>query len=253
MSDLEKVVDKFSGFITREQAEYILENTNHQATKTNFTIKELLSSIDAKRENNTVNIKDKVYRIFNPTGNGSVAKKRIMILGEEGSTMALSLDGKLSESVDINPFERGDNVLVSNAVLDLSSGLKLTSTSNINRITQSKVEPIADYSSIKEELRKVDVAGRVVEISPIRYVNRLGSQGQIAVASCVVTDLANTMNASCWGSSALVTAGLKANDFVKMEFCDVRMWNGKLHIYVNDDSRIFKSNSMAGRLVQNRK
>lgn len=266
MSDLEKVVDKFSGFITREQAEYILKAEGVQLSseyrKANMNVKELLDSIPARKpderlQNSTadqsiVNVKDQIYRIFNPRGanvKGKDTVRRTVILGEEGSTIALNLRDKLSEFVDINLFERGDTMLVSNAIFDSQTGeLRSSQNTVLNKISSSKRVPITDYSTIKEELRKADVIGRVLEISPIRQVTRLGNSGQMAVASCVITDSSNVIDASFWGTSALMTTSIKPNDFVKLEFCDVRVREGKLQIYANDDSRVVVHSTLGRKL-----
>jgi hypothetical protein len=264
MSDLETVIDKFSGFITKEQADYILKGETEsqpkapgEPRKANMTVKELLNSIAVKKsaENpeSIVNVKDCIYRIFNPQTiniKGRESKRRVVILGEEGSTIALNLRDKLSEFIDINSFERGDTVIVNNVFLDsTTTELKSSQNTIINKISPSQLNAINDYSLVKEELRKVDVIGRILEISPIRHVTRLGKTGQIAVASCVITDSINTIDASFWGSSAITTTSLKTNDLVKMEFCDIRMRDGKMQIYVNDDSRVLASNSFASRLL----
>jgi hypothetical protein len=270
MSDLERVVDKFSGFITREQAEYILKLDDNPSSKpvfdfkkSNANVKELLSSIPAKKpqeklsssaseKETTVNVKDQIYRIFNPSStnsNGRETTRRTVILGEEGSTIVLNLKDKLSEFIDINAFEEGDMVAVNNAVFDLNSGeLKSVQNTVINKLSPSKKNAITDYKNIQTELRKVNLFGRVVEISPIRHVTRLGKTGQIAVASCIITDSENLMDASFWGSSALITANMKTNDFVKLEFCDIRNRDGKFQVYANDDSRVVINNGFAQKL-----
>lgn len=268
MSDLEEVIDKFSGFISRAQADYILKNGTGTNTsigsdqrKPNMSVKGILDLATSRNPpatqpvygDSTINVKDVIYRIFNPTDvniRGRESTKRVVILGEEGHTLPLSLNGKLSDFIDINSFERGDVVVVNNAVLDSSTmELKSDTSTVINRISPSKIMPVTDYSEIKKEMRKIDMLARVMEISPIRHVNRLGKSGQIAVASCTFSDSVNIMDASFWGSSALITANLKTNDFIKVEFCDVRLRNDKLQVYVNDDSRVVSSKIFAGKLL----
>lgn len=271
MSDIDKVIEKFSGFITKEQADYILKsetesqsNITDKSIKSNMSVKELLGLTAAKKpqkvsdddRSSIVNVKDYIYRIFNPQSSnikGRESTRRVVILGEEGSTMALNLRDKLSEFIDINSFERGDQVIVNNVLLNPTAGeLRSGQNTIINKVNPSKLNVITDYSLIKEELRKVDVMGRILEISPIRHVSRLGKTGQIAVASCVISDSINLIDASFWGSSAITTTGLKTNDLVKMEFCDIRTRDGKMQIYVNDDSRVLASNAFANRLLSKR-
>lgn len=264
LSDLERTVDKFSGFITKEQAENILKADYSSSAKVSETrkqttsAKELLKSISSKEiqqkpeeTESIVNIKDYIYRIFNPVNSnikGKETTKRTVILGEEGTTLVLNLRDKLSEFIDINTFERGDTVMITNAILDLTTGeLRTNQSTIINKVTPTKLVAINDYSTIREELRKVDVVGRIMEISPIRHVSRLGT-GQIAVASCIISDSTNSIDISFWGSSAIKTALLKTNDFVKLEFCDVRIREGKMQVYVNDDSRVLASNIFSPQL-----
>jgi hypothetical protein len=267
-SDLDKVVDKFSGFITKEQAEYIMKAESDpqsrqftESRKSAMSVKELLSSFQSNNsqkplasEEYLVNVKDTIYRIFNPVSvnaRGRETTKRIVILGEEGSTIVLNLKDKLSEFIDINTFERGDMVIVNNVLLDSATGeLKSTQNSVINRVSPSKCATITDYSNIKNELRKVDILARIVEISPIKHVTRLGKAGRIAVASCVVTDSVNLIDASFWGSSAITTAKISPNDVVKVEFCDIRMRDGAMQIYVNDDSRVLVSGSLSTKIAK---
>ncbi|MGI0100407.1 MAG: hypothetical protein ACREBH_01650 [Candidatus Micrarchaeaceae archaeon] len=259
MSDLEKVVDKFSGFITKDQAEYILNGGSKETAKAgvkrnSMSVCEVLDTLSNANGNDPnaagmINIKDQVYRIFNPRdakpdGNGPA--RRIMILGEEGSTVALSLGEKLSEFIDISAFERGDYVQINNLFIDRRKGeLQSGQSTLINKIAPSTIKVISDYSSMREGLRKVDVVGKIVEINPIKYVGRLGGAGNTAVSSCIITDMKSSMDVSFWGSSAIITADLKVNDTVKLEFCDVRSRNGKLQIYVNDDSRVAANGAFA--------
>ena len=165
MSDLEKVVDKFSGFITKEQAESLLKaesdpqsKSSSEARKPTTDVKTLLKNIpkkppQAKLETpgpeSIVNVKDRIYRIFNPSSTnmkGREITKRTVILGEEGSTIVLSLRDKLSDFIDINTFERGDTVIVNNAVLGSSDGeLKSSQNTIINKVVPTKMSAITDY------------------------------------------------------------------------------------------------------------
>jgi len=270
MSDIEEVVDKFSGFLTKAQAEQLLKDglyvqpkaSSNAAARGNTSVKELLNRIktqdnkkadaDAEAKESIVNVKDIVYRIFNPqliSSQGRERTRRTIILGEEGSTIALSLWGKLSDLIDMNAFERGDTVIVSNALINSAGGeLRTGQSTIINRVSPSKVGVLTDYSNISSDIRRTDIIGRVLEIDPIRHVNRLGKPGQMAVASCVVTDSANAVAASFWGSSAIATTRMRTNDTIKIEFCDLRVRDGRLQIIANDDSRVVASNAFAKRL-----
>ncbi len=264
MSDIEKVVDKFSGFLTRAQAEQLLKDGTYAQSKGNVSVKELLNRVkaqdnkkpeaDAGTKESIVNVKDIVYRIFNPQPlnvQGKERARRTVILGEEGSTIVLNLWGKLSDLIDMNAFERGDTVMVGNALFDSAAGkLRTTQSTIINRLSPTKMSVLTDYSTVSVDVRRTDIIGRLLEIDPIRHVNRLGKPGQTAVASCVVTDSVNAVQASFWGSSAIATTGLRTNDTIKIEFCDLRMREGRLQITANDDSRVVSNGAFAKRLAK---
>ena len=248
MSDLEEVVDRFSGFLTKVTGRGPAKGRQLQPVKCTQQRKEgelqrkgiakyigstkpqeanALSSnaIEAQR----INVRDRIYRIFNPqiTNIKGTETPRTIILGEEGSTVALSLREKLSDLIDMNAFERGDTVMVSNVVLAAENAeIRPTQSTVINKMSPSRFGVVNDYSRINEEMRRVDVIGRTLEISPIRHVSRLGNGGQIAVASCVMTDSVNVIDASFWGLLAMATTPMRANEVIKIEFCDIRMRDG---------------------------
>lgn len=198
-----------------------------------------------------VNVRDRIYRVFNQAdynyGNAR-GVKRELVLGREGRTVRLTLFNNLSRLVDITPFERGDTVLVRNAVLNVAGGtLKGTSRTVLLRLSPSG-GGITNFSALKGGERNIDIIGKVVEIYPIKYVNRLDAEGQIGVANCVISDLNESMNVAMWGSSAIATANINANDVIKIEFCSVRERNGVKEVYATETSRILASKSLEGRL-----
>ncbi len=250
MPDVEKMVDRFSGFITKEQAEFILQGDagilqQPPKRRSAASAKELSGMSDKERADTEVmNIKDYIYRIFNQVSNGRELR-RTVILGEEGTTIPFELHGRMSEFIDINAFERGDFVSISNAMFDYSNGvLRSLQGTMINRITPSSIAAITDFSSISSEARRVDMSGRLTEINPIRHVSRLGG-GSTPMAFCSISDSKVTLGVSFWGSSALATESLKPNDIVKIEFCDIRLRDGKPFVSVNDDSRVLSSPLLA--------
>ena len=265
MSDIESVIDKFSGFITKDQAEYILnggQSNMKSKHRSDMSVREVLELIAAGVDNksiqdsdadtvNTVSIKDQIYRIFNHNitrVGGKEIVRRIVVLGGEGSTIPLNLSEKLSRFVDLGAMERGDYVLVRNAFVDMQkSELRSLQNTSISRVTPSIMKVVTDYSSITEEMRGIDVLGKIIEIGPIKYVNRLGNRNQIAISSCTITDSRSSIEVSCWGSCAISTANLKINDTVKLEFCDARARDGKIQVYANDNSRIVSGDIFAKR------
>jgi hypothetical protein len=269
MIDAEKLVEKFSGFITKEQAEAILKNEpffdqkKPASRNTTLNVKKLLDLIGPAnpqmkldgKDTTSVNVKDKVYRIFNPLEakeNGSDTKRRKMILGEEGLTIALNIRGPLSDYVDSYGLERGDTIIIKNALVDpTTASLKSGVNTTIERVIDSTNDVIADYAKVTEDTRKIDIVGKILEIGQIRNVSKPGSNIQSPVASCTITDSSNIIDASFWGSSALATKNLKANDLVKIEFCDLKIKEGKLQLYANDDSRVLASGIVVKRSTLN--
>lgn len=276
MVGAEELVDRFSGMITKRQAEKlsgdneISESEKDRRPKKSFDVTntagvlefinmELKSSAprilvgEEKKEKYLVNIQDYIYRIFNPLSYGSGERntnKRTAVLGREGLTINLTLRDRISDFIDINVFERGDLVLVKNARIDLvSGGLLGISNTTINKIMPVPFNgTINDYSFLRAGQRNVDVIGKVLEIGPIRYVSRLGGSGQTAVADCVLTDLKDSVNVSMWGSSAIQTAKMNINDILKIEFCNARTRNDRLEIFANDLSRVIANKKFENRL-----
>lgn len=272
MEGYELIMDKFSGMISKEDAIKImngeislnLEENNEQPkiqkqqindiTDVRSTIafintkKTTLNANDKNTTNYIVDIKDVVYRIFNPM-ESKLKKgiKRTIVLGYEGSTINLVVHNKLSDFIDVNAIERGDTIFIRNAVLDIKQSLlydqKNTIISKISP-TNNKIYAVSELSA---GMRGVDVIGRITEIGTIKYVSALGND-QVAVASAKLSLNNVSVDVSLWGSSALATTRMNLNDFVKIEFCNVRSKFDKLEIIANDYSRVFSSNLLAQKV-----
>ena len=270
MVSAEDVLEEFSGLISRKDAELIASSSASAPVRTHENNNDIIDVVGllefitansgAVKQLNagqqagadyTVNIKDRVYRVFNQIEynyGGRKGVKRDVVLGREGKTIRLTLFDNLSRLADTTPLERGDTVLVRNAALDVRSGvLKGVSRTVVLRMSPSQ-EGIGDYSLLKGGEKNIDVVGKIVEINPIRYVNRLDGGGQIGVVDCVISDLKDSMNVVLWGSSALATASMNANEFMKIEFCSVRERNGTKEVYATETSRVFTNASLEGRL-----
>ncbi|MGI0133747.1 MAG: hypothetical protein ACREBW_02155 [Candidatus Micrarchaeaceae archaeon] len=253
MATVEEVVDKFTGMITPGQAQELIDSgsyARHTQNKDITSVQALLEFISTNRGRQpaqlyTVNIKDTVYRVFNP-----VSRKRIAVLGKEGETAKLSLSGRLSDEMDTACVERGDTIIVKSAVLDAVAGeLRTDKDTSISKVSSNGfINCITDYSALRDGMRNIDVLGKLAEIGEIRHVNRLGNGGQVPVVDCVISDNRNTARLSLWESSALLVAGLNVNDIVKVEFCSVRINDGKVEIYANSLSRLLSGNALASRL-----
>ncbi len=209
----------------------------------------ILSGFDNKEnmqneESYIVNVEDEVYRIFNaaPTKNSKIIRRTI-VLGHEGSSINLIVHNKLSDFVDVNSIERGDTILVKGAKLDIKQSMLFDQKNTlILKLLPSK-HKIYNITELNENMRNIDVIGRVTEISPIKYVNGLGND-QIAVANCIISLNKESINVSLWGSSALATAKMNLNNYIKIEFCNVRKRADKLEIIANDYSRVLINNTI---------
>ncbi len=252
------VLDSYGGMISRKQAQELSAGAGARSERDVTNVSAFLEYVNAKSDNRlvrenaesayTVNIQDRIYRIFNPMEYGK-QKRRTIVLGSEGATIRMVLRGKLVDFIDSNVFERGDIVLIRNAAYDPQRNW-LTGIYNtmINKIMPSPLQPITDFSQLHEGMKNIDILGKITEIGPIRYVNRLTGEGRIAVSDCMLSDLEKSISASLWGSSALMTSKLTVNDYVKIEFCNVVSRNSNMELYANDLSRIVSSKIFAGRL-----
>ncbi|MEM3227526.1 MAG: hypothetical protein QXK65_01085 [Candidatus Micrarchaeaceae archaeon] len=272
MVTVDDVLEDLSGMVTRETAERIAEEGTlpHPASapsSQDFTdVAGLLSFIASKPSvsltkslfqpqqavsSYTVNVRDNLYRIFNPVEYNYGSKKgvkREVVLGREGKTIKLTLFDKASDRIDTEAFERGDIVLVRNAALLSSGSLKGINKTLISRVVPSSM-PLPNFSSLKGGEKNIDVIGKAVEIYPIKYVNRLDGLGQIGVANCTLSDSTSLIRAVFWGSSAVATANFNVGDILKIEFCSVRMSGEEKELYVNDLSRVFSNRLLESRFA----
>jgi hypothetical protein len=258
----EDIIAEHFGMITGSQAAMISEGKIPGPARQRDTINAagLYAFIKVNRQRKPenaerhfiVDVEDTIYRVFNPvqyTQGAQGKSRRTVVIGSEPSTFNITFFGKFSEYIDIGKIERGDTVLIRNLSLDISSDSLYTSPStSISRIKPSS-SGITDLSSIKDGSRNIEVIGRVTELGPIRYVAKLSGQGQVAVADCKLSDKNTTIAASLWGSSALQTAKIGINDYVKIEFCSAVERNGGVEIYANDISRVLPGPVLSGRGV----
>jgi hypothetical protein len=272
--DIERIIDSYHGMISQTDAERILngaigkavdkEEASHGIASGSASSKEKPLSASAVLEfinmnsqhgkddggRYIVDVRDYIYRIFNPVEFQTQARKgirRAMVLGREGHAVKVTLYDKYADFVDINAFERGDVILAKNMLVD-NANMELRNTRDtlMSRIVPSQTG-ITDFSKLVDGQKNIDVIGKLIEIGPIRYVNTLGRESQVAVADCVITDSEAMMPVSLWGSSALMSTKMKPNDYMKIEFCSVRSRNGSAEIYAPDTSRILISKSLFSR------
>jgi hypothetical protein len=273
--DIERIIDSYHGMISRVDAARILEgaatanaadtaNDRNSSAPSGSAAKEKPISISAVLEfinmnkqhgkadesKYNVDVRDYVYRIFNPVEFQTSSRRglrRTIVLGREGHAVKVTLYDKYADFIDINAFERGDIILAKNMLVDNVNGeLRNTRDTLISRVMPSQTG-IADFSKLKDGLKNIDVVGKMLEIGSIRYVSTLNQESQVAVADCVITDSEMAIPVSLWGSSALMTTKMKPNDYVKIEFCNVRSRNGTAEIYAADTSRVLISKSLYGK------
>jgi hypothetical protein len=265
-------MDKFSGMISKENAikimkgEISLDINNSiikQKKQNNISdvtdVRNIIEFINTKRnaiiednikkeENYIIDIKDVVYRIFNPQ-ESKLKKgiKRTLVLGHEGATINFVVHNKLSDFIDVNTIERGDTIFIRKAVLNIKQSLLYDQKSTLISKIAPTTNKIYVISELSAGMRGIDVIGRITEIGTIKYVSGLGND-QVAVASAKLSLNDKSVDVSLWGSSALATTKMNLNDFVKIEFCNVKNKFDKLEIIANDYSRVFASNLFAQRV-----
>ncbi|MGC8648872.1 MAG: hypothetical protein ACP5UN_01475 [Candidatus Micrarchaeia archaeon] len=276
MENYELIMDKFSGMISKEVAIKIMKGEipididNNLSTKQKKRINNINSTSDITDVRNTIefintkrnimigdnkeegnyiiDIKDVVYRIFNPQ-ESKLKKgiKRTLVLGYEGATINFVVHNKLSDFIDVNIIERGDTIFIRKALLDIKQNLLYDQKSTLISKIAPTTNKIYVVSELSAGMRGIDVIGRITEIGAIKYVSGLGNE-QVAVASAKLSLNDKSVDVSLWGSSALATTKMNLNDFVKIEFCNVRNKFDKLEIIANDYSRVFASNLLAQRV-----
>ena len=260
MPAVEDIVDKFSGMITKTQAAAILDDALENEVHKDFTdVGALLEFIGAEKVRCAgkaespiyyVGVQDHLYRVFNTVSSlgGREAPKRHIVLGKEGSTIVMTLRLQ-SRSIDTGAFERNDIVAIDNGILDIEKGELFDGNgTRVRRITEGGLGTITDYSILKDEVRNVDVIGKIIGVGQIRYIGTLNSDGRTAVLDCTLTDFNKVIGATLWGSSAIAAEQIKVNDFVKIESCSMVMKDGGIMINANDASRIIANESFGKRL-----
>ncbi len=248
---IDETMDAHFGMISREQAASISGAEDDTAggklgTNDIATSRALLEFIAANRDSTqqayAVNVKDRVYRIFNPLRRGDRPESyRTVVLGSEGSTIQMRASGGISDYIDSAAVCRGDLVFVKGAVLDMKSeSLAVSRRTLLTKLASSAVPAVSDFSALREGQRNIDVVGRVTEIGQIRNVAKLGGDGNVAVSDCILSDGAGTLRVSMWESSAAATSSMRINSTVRIEFCSVRLRNGETELYASDLSRVLQ-------------
>lgn len=245
-----EIMDSLGGLVTDEQARRIAggEYGNPKfiaGSRPNVTAGELISFLEARAgaadTEMSANITDRVYRIFNrhtrqAGGRGFAA--RTIVLGEEGRTVPMRLNDKLSNLMDITPFERGDTVTVKNAAITHDGTASSLPSTSISRIKPTQMVSLSDYALLRAPVSNIDMIGMLTEVGPVRHIERLGNRMPLPVSSCRMSDGKMEVEATFWGSSALATVDIAPNSWIKIEFCSIRAADAGPTISAADSSRV---------------
>lgn len=259
MEEWERAMMLFSGMITKDQASDIASGKRPFLSQGSLTGKSgsgMLLSVEGvirfvemqrgirlkkegagRRRNYSINVEGKVYRIFNPqtySYNGREVKKRIVVLGTEGSTITFALFDEASDMIDSLGICRGDSLVAMGAVLDAESGeMKGVKHSRIKRGGR------ADSAIALPEDNKTDadIAGTVVDAHHEEYVDGHGRARGRCVRCCIrMAEKPTEIFFS--GSSADAAEGLKERDTIRVEFCTLIVKDGGIEAYADDRSRV---------------
>jgi hypothetical protein len=247
-----EIIDSLGGMVTKDQAQAISDGRFGNpkfiaSTRPNANVKETISHLSEIGGGQMLaNITDRIYRIFN-SERGSAVEKRIIVIGEEGSTLAVRALGKLAETIDAVPFERGDEVEIKGISISADGTGSVTPSGSIKKIKHTSNISITDYSVVISSVNGVDIIGMLTEIGPIRHIERLGGMRPIPVSSCILSDGKMNVAASFWGSSALATTKIKANGWVKLEFCNIKVSDGIMTVNALDSTRVLAHDSLSRR------
>lgn len=247
---IESVMDKYSGLITKEQASEInkLEESETKSLLGVVTVVHLLQFIQLKTKAQetfinskyTISIQDKIYRIFNEfTNYDNSSNGRIIVLGNEGSTIKVRLSGALSKKIDEELFRRGDIILINDVMLDLTvEELRNTKKTSIQMVSQQS-EKIQELANLQTGQKNVDIMGQIhsINMSPNIDIDK-NSLNHNLVSECVISDLSASIPVIIWDNNALILQGANIGDFLMIEFCNIIPNLDSKKVYANRFSRI---------------
>jgi ssDNA-binding replication factor A large subunit len=213
--------------------------SNKNYSKSN--VKQLIAL--SPNDNELVSIEDTVYRIFNKNrieNNGVTRLRRDLVLGEEGSTLTVVLWDKSCELVDTLLVQRGDKVLISNLkVRTIQDSIELINTAGtyISRVIPTEIDVKTDFSSLNGNEKNIDILGRILSVSPIRYFKDLDGK-QNGISECTISDGFVEGRVTLWKSSSGYANEMHPGSYIKIEYCSIKKIEDKLDITANDYSRI---------------
>lgn len=249
MKTSDDIIDGFDGLLTKEQADrlYLESEASSQINEETVTaeyisrlMKPGATGILKGLEKERLNVKDEIYRIFNPIkknfGNSSLVS-RIMVLGKEGSTVNVLINEKNSNAIDSLKFCRGDIITITNLTLDIRTSLLRSTQKTLIKMETKADNGIRNFSMLVSGMKNIDIVGIAIEAGPIR-VSGISASKKLASTYLVLSDGKTSVNVSCAGSSAEIASKLPLNSKLRIEFCNVRESNGAIEVHAGDLSRI---------------
>lgn len=253
MGEVHSIIDRFSGMITREQAESILRKrdsgdnierlilgSDASANASELLDLALRKEIRSVIPSLNVNIRDAVYRVFNDTAvytAKGITNRRKVAIGSEGRTVIIEMMGRQSDAIDRERIERGNRIYITNTIFNLYNGKLYTTTSS--KISNESVSE-SRYISIDDinrdlNAKNLDVIGVVADLA--NYVTARNSMKE-AYSSCTLKGHTNSAKLHMWGSSAILSKRISDGDTIKVEFCTVSNTDGQISVNAWDSSRI---------------
>lgn len=244
--EVEKIIEEHGGMISRDMAVEIASGKAAEGRKAGrASIADLRSG--RIKTGNIVELETEVYRVFNKVRFEKDNKerfRRVLVLGKENDSLRVVLWDKHAQLVDSLSIERGDKIIASNLrVVEGREGPELSSTGStfLSRAAPSNTG-ISDFSELRSGNRNIDIIGRVVSVSQIRYFVDLDGK-QSGVSDCTITDGKIELKLVMWRSSSSCAAEMHPGDYIKVECASVKSTEAGVEISAADTSRILVTSS----------
>ena len=249
--DYEKIISEYEGMINKRQAEK-LEQEGYNfclslSGPNRISVGELSSLIEERGEGliknefknmfYSVNIKDKIYRIFNEESIKSYklfGAKRLVVIGPSPNTIKFFISSKLSKKLD-NPsrlVKSNDEIIISNALVNLHNDF-LYSGKDTDLIKADKgrlrLEP---YMEIDHSTGNTRIFARILDSSTCK-ISRGNKDLELKL------DLGSKpVNLVLEGSSIKCTKDFQPGDGIFAEFCRPIKSDNGLSLIADNYSRV---------------
>jgi len=188
------------------------------------------------KDGEEVNVVAKVERIFNPLEKEKDNRKikvRSIILNIDNQLVRLVAWHKLCDYIDLAGIEHGDEIRISRGVV--KNNEIHTKGYTVITIVKKDSTVIKDFSSLKEN-ETVDVVGKLVELSPLKFFEKDGKQRKMI--SGKLFDGKISLRIVAWDRSAEILNLMPLSATIKIEFARIKKRNDALEIHANDKSRV---------------